>query len=124
MNETEPSLILSGKTALIAGASRGIGLAIAKQTAAAGAHTILASRNIAELAKQADALKAAGSRASSSAAVRPSQRPMSISRSAGSVFLKLIGAAKVDCKSPRPVNSDFGRLIDWCLKDNAAYLFV
>src|SRR2546430_107529 len=60
MSETEPSRILSGKTALIAGASRGIGLAIAKETAAAGADTILASRNIAELTKQADALKAAG----------------------------------------------------------------
>ena len=59
MSETEPSKILAGKTALIAGASRGIGLAIAKETAAAGAHTILASRNIAELTKQADALKAA-----------------------------------------------------------------
>lgn len=60
MNEMEPSLILSGKTALIAGASRGIGLAIAKQTAAAGAHTILASRSISELTKQADILNAAG----------------------------------------------------------------
>jgi NAD(P)-dependent dehydrogenase (short-subunit alcohol dehydrogenase family) len=53
-------LSLAGKTALIAGASRGIGLAIAKETAAAGAHTILASRSIVELTKQADALKAAG----------------------------------------------------------------
>jgi len=60
MSETVPSKILAGKTALIAGASRGIGLAIAKETATAGAHTILASRNIAELTKQADALKAAG----------------------------------------------------------------
>jgi NAD(P)-dependent dehydrogenase (short-subunit alcohol dehydrogenase family) len=53
-------LSLAGKTALIAGASRGIGLAIAKQTAAAGAHTILAARSIDELTKQADTLKAAG----------------------------------------------------------------
>jgi gluconate 5-dehydrogenase len=53
-------LSLAGKTALIAGASRGIGLAIAKETAAAGAHTILASRSLEELTKQADALNAAG----------------------------------------------------------------
>ena len=53
-------MILAGKTALIAGASRGIGLAIAKQTAAAGAHTILASRSMAELTKQADSIKASG----------------------------------------------------------------
>jgi gluconate 5-dehydrogenase len=36
---------LSGKTALIAGASRGIGLAIAQHMAAAGANTILAARS-------------------------------------------------------------------------------
>jgi gluconate 5-dehydrogenase len=36
---------LAGKTALVAGASRGIGLAIAQGLAAAGAHTILAARS-------------------------------------------------------------------------------
>jgi gluconate 5-dehydrogenase len=36
---------LKGKTALVAGASRGIGLAIAQQMATAGAHTILAARS-------------------------------------------------------------------------------
>ena len=36
---------LTGKTALVAGASRGIGLAIAQQMAAAGAQTILAARS-------------------------------------------------------------------------------
>jgi NAD(P)-dependent dehydrogenase (short-subunit alcohol dehydrogenase family) len=51
---------LSGKTALIAGASRGIGLAIAKQIAAAGAHTILASRSMDKLQEQSDALRAGG----------------------------------------------------------------
>ncbi|MBL8294059.1 MAG: SDR family oxidoreductase [Bryobacterales bacterium] len=44
----------------MAGASRGIGLAIAKEIAAAGAHTILASRNAAALEKEAAALNAAG----------------------------------------------------------------
>jgi gluconate 5-dehydrogenase len=49
---------LAGRTAFIAGASRGIGLAIARHTAAAGARTILASRsadqleaNVADLSK-------------------------------------------------------------------------
>jgi NAD(P)-dependent dehydrogenase (short-subunit alcohol dehydrogenase family) len=51
---------LAGKTAVIAGASRGIGLAIAKEVAAAGAHTILASRSMDKLKEQSDALKAAG----------------------------------------------------------------
>ena len=51
---------LSGKTALIAGASRGIGLAIAKEIAAAGARTILASRSIDKLEENAAALRAQG----------------------------------------------------------------
>jgi gluconate 5-dehydrogenase len=51
---------LSGKTALIAGASRGIGLAIAKLTAEAGAHTILASRSLDTLQKEANELKDKG----------------------------------------------------------------
>lgn len=51
---------LKGKTALVAGASRGIGLAIAKEIAAAGAHTILAARSAAKLASEVEALRAAG----------------------------------------------------------------
>jgi NAD(P)-dependent dehydrogenase (short-subunit alcohol dehydrogenase family) len=54
---------LSGKRALIAGASRGIGLAIAKEIAAAGAHTILAARSQEALQKEAAALKQAGYKA-------------------------------------------------------------
>ncbi len=42
-------MTLKGKTALIAGASRGIGLAIAKAMAEAGAHTLLASRSLEKL---------------------------------------------------------------------------
>lgn len=51
---------LKGKTALVAGASRGIGLAIAQEMAAAGAHTILAARSMDQLNKHATALKTAG----------------------------------------------------------------
>ena len=54
---------LSGKKALVAGASRGIGLAIAKATAAAGAHTILAARSQEALEKEAAALNQAGQKA-------------------------------------------------------------
>jgi gluconate 5-dehydrogenase len=54
---------LSGKKALIAGASRGIGLAIAKATAAAGAHTVLAARSQQALATEAGALIKAGYKA-------------------------------------------------------------
>jgi NAD(P)-dependent dehydrogenase (short-subunit alcohol dehydrogenase family) len=51
---------LKGKTALVVGASRGIGLAIAKEIAAAGARTILAARSADKLATEVEALKAAG----------------------------------------------------------------
>ncbi len=53
-------LSLTGKTALVAGASRGIGLAIAQHIAAEGAHTILASRSLAHLNKHAQELRGKG----------------------------------------------------------------
>ena len=51
---------LEGKTALIVGASRGIGWSIAKHTAAAGAHTILAARSADVLERNAAELQALG----------------------------------------------------------------
>jgi gluconate 5-dehydrogenase len=51
---------LEGKTALIAGASRGIGWAIARQTAAAGARTILAARSVDRLQTNTSDLRALG----------------------------------------------------------------
>lgn len=55
---------LKGKRALIAGASRGIGLAIAKAVAEAGADTILAARSLPQLKTEAEALTAQGYKAS------------------------------------------------------------
>lgn len=55
---------LEGKTALVNGASRGIGLAIARALAAAGANVLLASRSLPELEKQAEALRSEGRQAS------------------------------------------------------------
>jgi len=51
---------LEGRTALVAGASRGIGLAIARATAAQGAHTVLAARSVAVLEQEAERLRTAG----------------------------------------------------------------
>jgi gluconate 5-dehydrogenase len=48
---------LNGKRALVAGASRGIGLAIAKGLAGAGAEVILAARSLDKLKEEAAALK-------------------------------------------------------------------
>jgi gluconate 5-dehydrogenase len=57
---TDNIFSLSGKTALVAGASRGIGLAIAEAMAAAGARTILAARSIDKLKAHAARLKEQG----------------------------------------------------------------
>jgi gluconate 5-dehydrogenase len=59
MTGTNP-FSLSGKTALIAGASRGIGLAIAEAVARAGARTLLASRSLPALETAAARLCADG----------------------------------------------------------------
>lgn len=51
---------LTGRRALVAGASRGIGLATAKATAANGAHTVLAARSLDALETEAAQLRAQG----------------------------------------------------------------
>jgi gluconate 5-dehydrogenase len=51
---------LEGKTALVTGASRGLGLAIARALAAAGAQVILNGRSEETLATQVSAIRAAG----------------------------------------------------------------
>ena len=56
MSTFETIFSLSGKTALVAGASRGIGLAIAQALAAQGADTILAARSLDKLEGHAKAL--------------------------------------------------------------------
>ncbi|WLV25246.1 SDR family oxidoreductase [Aciduricibacillus chroicocephali] len=52
---------LLGKTAIITGASSGIGAAIARELASAGANVVLAARRAQPLIEQADEIKASGS---------------------------------------------------------------
>jgi gluconate 5-dehydrogenase len=52
--------LLEGRTALVAGASRGIGLAIAREMARAGARTILAARSLEKLEAEAAQLRQQG----------------------------------------------------------------
>jgi gluconate 5-dehydrogenase len=54
------SFDLTGKTALVTGAGRGLGLAIAKALAEAGAHVLLNGRTEATLASQVSAIRASG----------------------------------------------------------------
>ncbi len=56
-------LSLTGKTAVITGASRGIGAAVAKDLARRGAHVVLIARTIGGLEKVDDDIKAAGGKA-------------------------------------------------------------
>ncbi len=54
---------LSGKTALVTGASRGIGAAVAKAYAKAGAHVVLLARTVGGLEETDDAIRALGGKA-------------------------------------------------------------
>ncbi|MCX9148714.1 SDR family NAD(P)-dependent oxidoreductase [Erythrobacter sp. WG] len=56
-DQTKP---LTGQTALVTGASRGIGAATARALAAAGAHVILVARKVKALEEVEDAIHAAG----------------------------------------------------------------
>jgi len=55
-----PSLRLDGRRALVTGAGRGIGVACAAALAEAGAHVVLVSRTLAEIAAVADEIGADG----------------------------------------------------------------
>jgi NAD(P)-dependent dehydrogenase (short-subunit alcohol dehydrogenase family) len=60
MNQSPPEGRLAGRLALVTGASRGIGAAVAKRFAAEGAHCILLARTVGGLEEIDDAIRTAG----------------------------------------------------------------
>lgn len=83
MTSAESSAPLAGQTALVTGASQGIGAATAMALATAGAHVILTARNAKSLEQVEDAIHAAGG----SATIAPMDlgEPDAISRLATAV---------------------------------------
>ncbi|MEJ8855170.1 SDR family NAD(P)-dependent oxidoreductase [Variovorax robiniae] len=67
MNPVLKSFDLTGRTALITGSSAGIGLALARGLAGAGARIVLNARNAAKLEASAEALRAEGAQVVTSA---------------------------------------------------------
>ena len=63
MQSPQQKFGLEGKVALVTGASRGLGMAIALGFAAAGAHVVVASRSLPTLQAAVDEIEAAGGRA-------------------------------------------------------------
>jgi len=67
MENTKPLFDLRGKTALITGSSQGIGFALAKGLAEAGAAVVLNGRDKVKLSKSADALSSMGAKVGTAA---------------------------------------------------------
>jgi NAD(P)-dependent dehydrogenase (short-subunit alcohol dehydrogenase family) len=88
-----PAGLLAGRVILVTGASGGLGGALAKACAAAGAQVVLSGRNVRKLESVYDAIVAAGS-------PRPSIAPLDLERADASHYGALADA----------VRDEFGRL--------------
>mgnify|MGYP001224259430 FL=1 len=88
-----PAGLLAGRVILVTGASGGLGGALAKACAAAGAQVVLSGRNVRKLETVYDAIVAAGS-------PRPSIAPLDLERADASHYGALADA----------VRNEFGRL--------------
>jgi len=80
---TDTAKPLAGRTALVTGASRGIGAATAQELARAGAHVILVARKVKALEEVEDAIHASGG--TSTIAPLDLTEPDAVSRLAGAI---------------------------------------
>lgn len=105
---------LAGKKALVAGASRGIGLAIAKAIAEAGAETILAARSAAQLETEAEALKAKGLKASTlSLDIKSDESISECANAAGDVdILANVAGTNTRKKMEQYTAEEYGHILD------------
>ena len=85
MNDNAPQRRLEGRIALVTGASRGVGAAIAKAYAAEGAQLILVARTVGGLEEVDDAVRAAGAPAATLVPLDITDGP-GIDRLGGAIF--------------------------------------
>ena len=103
------TLDLSGRVAVVTGASRGIGYFIAKELAAAGAHVIAVARTVGGLEELDDQIKAAGGQATlvlEGSGIMPNEASSLMSDSVRAVWLTM--SDEVGARRIRDI-SDYGR---------------
>ncbi len=108
---------LSGKTAVVTGAGRGIGLAIAERFAAQGANVVLAARNVSEIGRAAEAINARGG----AALAEPTDvtRPEAVAALA-SAAERRFGRIDIWVNNAGGFTPDPGGLVEWIDAEPAA----
>lgn len=123
MSSIENLLSLTGKTALISGASSGLGAHFAKVMAQAGARVILAARRTDKLAEQVEAISSAGGNATALAMDVTSAQSVQVAFEqldgmvdSLDILVNNAGISNKPCKFTELEENDWGNLLDVNLK--------